>query len=296
MTRSVSSKPETGERQPSRTSRVTRPDVLLLGILLSIIGFVTGGLYVVSNARPAAVEDDAGDGVLVDLRRRFGPDRSSEHAEEWIVRDFFNDEPGGTFVDVGAAHATIASNTYFLESRLGWSGVAVDALVEYADTYRSTRPRTQFFTFFVGDRSDDVATIHIAGDNLLVSSATPEFTARRASESKAREEFRSKDGDAARAVATITLNDLLTRAGVARVDFISMDIELAEPMALAGFDIAKWRPRLVCIEAHPEIRQQLLDYFTARRYTVAGKYLRADVANLWFVPLDPSGRASTSRP
>jgi hypothetical protein len=64
-----------------------------------------------------------------------------------------------------------------------------------------------------------------------------------------------------------------------------MDIELAEPAALRGFSIERFRPALVCVEAHPEVRQQILDYFAAHNYTVVGKYLRADLDNLWFAPL-----------
>ena len=44
------------------------------------------------------------------------------------------------------------------------------------------------------------------------------------------------------------------------------------------------RPRLVCIEAHPRVRQEILDYFAAQNYRVVAKYLRLDVNNLWFVP------------
>jgi len=48
----------------------------------------------------------------------------------------------------------------------------------------------------------------------------------------------------------------------------------------------RYRPRLVCVEAHPDIRQQLIDYFTERQYRVVGRYLRADPHNLWFAPAD----------
>ena len=64
-----------------------------------------------------------------------------------------------------------------------------------------------------------------------------------------------------------------------------MDIELHEPQALAGFDLKRFRPQLVCIEAHPEVRQAILDYFTVGGYVVVGKYLRADPQNLWFTPV-----------
>lgn len=36
-----------------------------------------------------------------------------------------------------------------------------------------------------------------------------------------------------------------------------MDLELHEAAALAGFDIQRFRPALVCIEGHPEVRQQI---------------------------------------
>ena len=61
-----------------------------------------------------------------------------------------------------------------------------------------------------------------------------------------------------------------------------MDIELSEPKALAGFDVGRYRPQLVCIEAQPETRQQILNYFMRHGYIVIGKYLRADPRTLYF--------------
>jgi Methyltransferase FkbM domain len=90
-------------------------------------------------------------------------------------------------------------------------------------------------------------------------------------------------------VPTITLTRLLESERVDRIDFMSMDIELHEPKALAGFDIGRFRPSLVCIEAHPEVRQDI-DYFTRHHYVVVGNYLRADEHNLYFAPLDAADR------
>jgi hypothetical protein len=39
------------------------------------------------------------------------------------------------------------------------------------------------------------------------------------------------------------------------------------------------------VEANPEVRQQILDYFARHHYTVIGKYLRADPKNLYFRPM-----------
>jgi FkbM family methyltransferase len=203
----------------------------------------------------------------------YGPSRYSEHAEEWLIRDFFQDQRGGFFVDVGAYNYKRFSNTYYLEQVLGWSGVAIDAQQEFEADYRKYRPRTRFFTAFVSDRSGALETFFVPEGNRLVASSSKEFADRYDSSGKERK------------VATITLNDLLDGVGATTIDFLTMDIELAEPQALAGFDIARYRPRLVCVEAHPDIRQQLLDYFAERGYRVVGRYLRADPYNLWFAPV-----------
>ena len=57
------------------------------------------------------------------FKAKYGPSRNSEHAEEWIVRDFFHDRRGGTFLDVGSYDYRRYSNTYYLDQTLGWSGV-----------------------------------------------------------------------------------------------------------------------------------------------------------------------------
>src|SRR5437868_15135190 len=76
-----------------------------------------------------------------ELSRAFGPSRHSQFLEEWIIRDFFHDKRNGVFVDVGAADPRQASNTYFLEQHLGWSGIAVDAQDTYRSAWEQFRPK-----------------------------------------------------------------------------------------------------------------------------------------------------------
>ena len=78
------------------------------------------------------------------LENRFGRAHNSEHGEEWIIRDFFSDQRDGVFVDVGANHHQRFSNTYFLETTLGWSGVAIEPQIKFAGGWASGRPRTKF--------------------------------------------------------------------------------------------------------------------------------------------------------
>ncbi len=72
---------------------------------------------------------------------------------------------------------------------------------------------------------------------------------------------------------------------MAKIDFVSIDIELHEPQALEGFDIQRFKPSLVCIAALLPVRQQILDYFARNGYVAVGRYLWVDRENLYFTPL-----------
>ena len=171
------------------------------------------------------------------LAKTYGPGHHSEFLEEWIVRDVFHDCRSGVFLDVGAADFKEKNNTYYLEANLGWSGIAIDAM-DYAAGYRAARPQTRFFRFFVSDRSDDVVEFYELKRNNAASSGDKAFV------------DRFGETPTVRRVETITLDRLLDSAGVPHVDFVSLDIELGEPKALAGFDIRRFQPSLVCVEAH----------------------------------------------
>ena len=214
------------------------------------------------------------DRELAPFRERYGPEHQSEDAEEWFIRDFFSDRREGFFVDVGANHPKNYSKTWYLEKRLGWSGVAIEPLREFEAAYRTERPRTRFRAFFVSDTSDQVAKLYVIDQNTLVSSNDSAFT--------------NTFGTANRVetVPTITLNDLLAKEALPHIDFMNIDIELHEPAALRGFDITRFKPTLVCIETLPPVRQQILDFFARHGYVIVGKYLRADTENLYFTPLD----------
>jgi FkbM family methyltransferase len=205
------------------------------------------------------------------LVKKYGPKHFSQNDEELIIRDFFEDRKNGFFVDVGANHYRTNSTTYYLEKYLEWGGIAVDAICDFKKEYELYRPKTLFFCFFIADRSDDRLDFYINRQNRRVSTGVEDLARKQGPFDKQK-------------AATITLNDLLRRAGVEQFDFLSMDIELAEPAALAGFDIRKYRPLLVCIEAHEEVRRQILEYFTKNRYQMIHAYDGLDPLNCYFTP------------
>jgi FkbM family methyltransferase len=256
-------------------------ETALVAVLL--IAAVSGGLAW-WTARSAAGVNPVQSAVEVEaLRQRYGPSHFSEREEEWIIRDFFRDRPGGFFVDVGANSYKWASKTYFLESQLGWSGLAIEPQTQFAADYATYRPRTKFFPFFVSDVSNSTARLYVLKRSSMVASSDKAFV----------ERFGTPDE--VRDVPTITLTDLLDSEHVTRIDLLSLDIELHEPAALKGFDIDRFKPALVCVEALLPVRQQILNYFAEHRYAIVGRYVWADLENLYFAPLeslqqDPAAR------
>jgi FkbM family methyltransferase len=251
-------------------SRFLRYRLDLWEVLL-LFGLAAAIAFPLTRPAPGTITDRE----IQAFEARYGPERQTEHEEEWLIRDFFGDRRGGFFVDVGANHHQLLSKTWYLETKLGWSGIAIDALKDFAPGYTTHRPRTRFFPFFVSDRSDEAAQVYVISKNTTVSSGHKEFVSL----------FGTPDR--VDSVPTITLNHLLAAEKVERIDFLSMDIELHEPEALRGFDLRRYTPALVCIEALLPVRQSILDYFARNGYVIDGRYLRADRENLYFRPLDP---------
>lgn len=265
----------------------TRPGILVLLAAIAVgagaIGWLSGRAQnpastpapdgAAAPAPPAGANPVVSAAEMAYFRERYGPDHFSEREEEWLIRDFFQDRRGGTFVDVGAHHFKSSSKTYYLESKLGWSGIAVEPQTEFAAEYATYRPKTKFLPFFVSDTSNHKAKLYLLDGMRSVASSNEAFVKQFGKPNEVRE------------VPTITLTDLLDAERVSRIDFLSMDIELHEPMALKGFDIERFKPSLVCIEALTPVRQQILDYFTRHGYVVVGKYVWVDLENLYFAPL-----------
>jgi FkbM family methyltransferase len=218
---------------------------------------------------PAVGQATAGD-ILTTGKKLY-----SQHDEELIIRDFFQDRRDGFFVDVGAAFPKAGSTTYYLEKHLGWSGIAVDALEAYGPFWKDLRTNSKFFAYAVTDRSGGTVTLYKSGLPNL-SSLSKEQAALFVGENKVK----------AVQVPTITLTKLLDDNGVTSIDFLSMDIEGAEPLALAGFDIERFAPELVCIEVLPEKeqRRKISEYFAKHGYERIDAYLKHDRINWYFKP------------
>jgi FkbM family methyltransferase len=201
----------------------------------------------------------------------------SQWDEEKVIRHFFDDMEGGFFLDVGCAEWQKDSATLYLEEKLGWTGIAIDARAELRKEWEEHRPGARFFNYIVTDHSGTKDKFYAAG---RVSSTDPEHI----------HSFpKGKNVDVKqieREVPTITLNQLLDEQGVKKIDFMLLDIELGEPPALRGFDIKRFRPELVCVEAgHLDVQKFIAQYFPENGYERIDEYLKYDKVNWYFRPV-----------
>lgn len=205
----------------------------------------------------------------------------SQRKQELIIRHFFKDRRDGFFVDVGCFHWKKSSTTCYLERLLGWSGIGIDAQEKFGPEWKKYRPRSKFFAYAVTDKSGETITFYLTGDDSDTKTggtSSTETTNLEIWQKQMELEIRETT------VPTITLNDLLDREGVEKIDFLSMDINGAEPVALKGFDIKRFKPELVCVEASRHRREELLEYFHRNGYKRIDEYLEHDRVDWYFTP------------
>lgn len=190
--------------------------------------------------------------------------------EELIIRDFFQDRKGGFFLDVGCAWPIDANNTYYLEHHLGWTGIGIDALDDYAPGWHEKRSNSKFFAYLVSDRSGGTGTF-FKSPNSGLSSTDRDLASGRGFG----DDLKPKKVE----IPEITLDDLLDREGVDRIDLLSLDIEGAEPQALAGFDIERFQPELVVVEGNDPV---VTKYFDQHGYKQIQRYIPFDPINRYF--------------
>jgi FkbM family methyltransferase len=207
----------------------------------------------------------------VDLRAmqaHYGEALYSQDDEETLIRAFFADRRDGFFLDVGAGDPIRDSTTYYLERHLDWHGIAVDAIADYAPAYAQQRPATRFFSYFAGRKSKLTHPFFIS-DNKNLSSGSGDDP---------------RAGDYRRTtVPTLALRDLLEREKVETIDLLSMDIEGAEPDALAGLDLSRFAPELACVEVgSPAVGLAVAEQFAVAGCAEIAAYRAIDAINRYY--------------
>ena len=197
----------------------------------------------------------------------------SHHAENELKEAFFGRSSRGFFVDVGANHPQLASQTWHLE-QLGWEGILIEPQPGLAEELRkSRRARVYAVACSSPTNAGKSLPLHVAGSPHMTgihASFDPNFAVP--------DMRRTGVID----VPVKTLDEILIDANAPTpLDFVSIDVETHEIDVLQGFDLGKWRPRLMLIE-DLALDLRLHRYVTSRGY----KWVRRTGLNGWYVPAD----------
>jgi FkbM family methyltransferase len=195
---------------------------------------------------------------LEGFRSQFGQDF-------FITKNFFHSKYGGIFMDIGCNHPENLNNTYYLERRLGWSGIAFDPIARFVEQWTAQRNAT-FMPVALGDQEGCREFVEI--DNKDGWANMLSAFADRTREESLHYGYRTYEVRVRRA------SDVLKELDIEKVDFISIDVEGAELGVLSGLDMQRYTPRVILSENN----NGLLGSELVRKYLLAqGYYFHARI-------------------
>jgi FkbM family methyltransferase len=164
----------------------------------------------------------------------------AQNGEDVVLWRALSDVPSGRYVDVGANHPTVESVTRAFYER-GWRGIAVEPVHSFAELYREQRPGDIVVEAAITDRPGGAVTLHEVPDSGLSTLV---------------DAYRDVYEDAGRQphdviVPARTLDSVLTEAGWDGLDihFVTIDTEGSEAEVLHSFDLRRWQPWVLVVEA-----------------------------------------------
>lgn len=187
----------------------------------------------------------------------------SQHGEDYLLWRLFRRKKQGYFVEVGALDGIRFSNSYLFEQH-GWSGICVE-------------PHPGFYGKLKENRQGSFCIQAAAGskEGQLPFFAEPkgEFSTL-LRENTQKESLRNKmAGYKEILVDVFPLDAILNnQSAPTSIDFISIDVEGAEPEVLAGLSLETYSPRCLVIEANGEKMNKIIDSFMSTNgYHKAGR-------------------------
>jgi FkbM family methyltransferase len=167
-----------------------------------------------------------------------------------IYNAAFGNLKHGVFVEVGAYDGQFVSNTCFLAD-LGWRGVYVEPIPEFAAscaTRHKRNPNVIVVNAAVGKEAGSTE-LHLAG---ALSTRNGNFYSAYENISWAKKLLSHRKVTA----PIVTLDDLLDEHKIPNgFELLVVDVEGGEPDVFAGFDITRWKPKMLIVELedqHPD--------------------------------------------
>lgn len=173
-----------------------------------------------------------------DSQFRLPPRLPSEGGEDIVLFNFFGRKRNGFFLEVGAYNGVDLSNTYFFEA-IGWDGILIEPDPELYRQCVVSRPNSKVMNVAASDKPGTLQFTCAEGKEWLSFSG----------ENKSGEQRILAEGGSLKRlqVPCLTLNEILKDCQ-SQIDFVSIDVEGYEYHVLSGFDLDRFRPRVIVME------------------------------------------------
>ncbi len=160
----------------------------------------------------------------------------SLNAVDLIINYIFKDQVTGTYIDVGAQHPISNNNTYLLYKR-GWNGINIDLDKKNINLFNISRPKDINLNYAISDKESET-------DLFFYHDASPINTLNKNVSSYQKAKIKE-----IRKIKTFSLNTIMQKINFTdTIDYLNIDVEGYENKVLAGFDLKKYKPKVISVE------------------------------------------------
>ena len=165
--------------------------------------------------------------------------KSSQFGEDKKIIKLFNKSKKGTYLDVGCFHPTRQNNTYLMYKQ-GWSGINIDLNPLTIELFKIARPYDINICAAVSSKKGvkNLFFDHQLSSINTISKNHTLFIAKA---------FNIKDLKKRR-IRTTTLDNLLKKRRIKKIDFMNIDIEGHELEVLKKLNFKHFDIKVICIE------------------------------------------------
>ena len=168
------------------------------------------------------------------LKAKFKPRLAYSHwGVDLIITKLLNSKNKGIYIDVGCHHPFLNNHSYLLY-KSGWEGINIDIDYNSIDMFNFFRKSDVNIQTAVTDHKGEVDLF---------------FYHNRAAKNTISKEFGS-DAKKKKKINSDTLNNIIENSKFknSKIDFVSIDVEGNEMNVLNGFNLKKYKPKLILLE------------------------------------------------
>lgn len=189
----------------------------------------------------------------------------------------------GFYVDIGAYHPFIHSNTYLFYLK-GWRGINIDANPGSMKEFKMRRPRDINLELGISDKNG-YSTFYVLNEDSTMNTF---------SEANLQHHNMLQAVEKKKKIETRTLESVLDEYSeeFTEIDFFSIDVEGFDQVVLESNNWSKYRPKVIVVEMnssdiHDVMTHEISLFLYKKEYKIVAKNLiRKDLASVFFVSND----------